>query len=99
MMNRTTNRTIPQPPTGGEVDAALDTALAALPEVDLDARAAERLRRQARRVFEAEHALAARPWALAFDRIWIRRMEPALLGGTAAYYLVWAVAAVTTVSR
>jgi hypothetical protein len=98
-MNRTTNHTPPTPRTDGDTEAALDAALSTLPEVDLDAEATLRLRRQARRVFETEHALAGRPWALAFDRIWIRRAEPALLAGTAAYYLIWAVAAVTTVTR
>jgi hypothetical protein len=89
----------PENPGAERRETELDAALSTLPEADLDAPAAERLHRRARRVFEAEHALAGRPWALAFDRIWVRRVEPALLAGSAALYLVWALAAVTTIGR
>jgi hypothetical protein len=80
-------------------EAALDAALAALPPADMDPRDAERLRRRAQRVLAAEVDLADRPVARIWDRVWGRRVEPALLAGSSAYYLVWALVTVSAAAR
>lgn len=77
-----------------ETESALDRALAELPAPDLEPGAAERVRRKAQRVLASEAALRDRPWMRAFDRLWSRRLEPALLAGSSAYYLIWALATV-----
>ena len=82
-------------------DTSLDAALGALSAhaPDLDPAAAERTRLAARRVFDAEVALRDRPVARVFDRVWVRRLEPALLAGSSAYYLVWALLTVSAAAR
>lgn len=82
-------------------DTTLDAALGALatPAPDVDPATAERTRLAARRVFDAEVALRDRPVARAFDRVWVRRLEPALLAGSSAYYLVWALLTVSAAAR
>ena len=82
-------------------DPSLDAALSALsaPAPDLDPATAERTRVAARRVFDAEVALRDRPLARTFDRVWVRRLEPALLAGSSAYYLVWALLTVSAAAR
>lgn len=82
-------------------DTPLDADLGALSGhvPDLDPATAERTRLAARRVFDAEVALRDRPVARVFDRVWVRRLEPALLAGSSAYYLVWALLTVSAAAR
>lgn len=75
-------------------DSPTADALAALPRADIDPRAAEALRRRAQRVLAREVELQDRPVARTWDRVWGRRIEPALLAGSSAYYLIWALATV-----
>jgi hypothetical protein len=82
-------------------DTSLDAALAELSahRPDVEAATAERTRRAAQRVFAAEVALRDRPLARTFDRVWVRRLEPALLAGSSAGYLVWALLTVSAAAR
>jgi hypothetical protein len=82
-------------------DTSLDAALGALSaaRADVDPATAERTRQAAQRVFTAEASLRDRPWARAFDRVWIRRLEPTLLAGSSALYLVWALVTVSVAAR
>jgi hypothetical protein len=73
--------------------------LAALPIVDLDARAAKRLRRRAEAVLadESRHDRSAIGSELRWT--WSSLLVPALLGSTAIVYLGWAIQAAAAVYR
>ena len=86
-------------PQGHDSEEPLDAALAALPTADLDAGSAASARQRAQRVLARERALSDRPLARTWDRVWARRVEPALLAGSSAYYLVWVLATLSAVSR
>ena len=60
-------------------DSPLDIRLAALPAADVDPAEAEQVRRRSQRILAREVELRDRPAARAFDRYWVRRLEPALL--------------------
>lgn len=85
--------------TAPKPDEPLDAALAALPRADEDSRVAERLRVRAQRVLASEAALRERPLARTWERVWGRRIEPALLAGSSVYYLIWVLATVSAVAR
>lgn len=75
-------------PEDDSTDARLDALLRALPQRELDPRADARVLRTARAVLTEEPAAGM---LQALERLWERALAPALLSGTVATYLVWAV--------
>jgi hypothetical protein len=72
---------------GGDLD--VDQRLAELGEVAVPPASTARIGAAARTAFERTHTLRTRPFARAFDRVWTRGLEPALLTTSSVYYLVW----------
>lgn len=73
----------------------LDEAISKLEPMDLEHRAAERIRRRARAVFARVHRTPG--WLRWVDTLW-DRAEPALVAGSALWMLAWAAAVVAMVS-
>jgi hypothetical protein len=67
----------------------LEQRVARLGDVTAPSASTARIGLAARTAFENTHTLRTRPFARAFDRLWTRGLEPALLTGSSVYYLVW----------
>lgn len=80
-------------------DDRLDQALAGLPRATQAAERAAETHRRARRVLRREAALKDRPLARAWDRHWVRKIEPVLLAGASGYYFLWVMAVLWGAAR
>ena len=69
-------------------DSELLARIARLPAPELDPGVAEHMRRRARATFLRHAERASHPW---LDRLvrWYGRIEPIMVAGVAASYLVW----------
>jgi len=71
-------------------DDSVLSQVGALPEIDVDARVSERIRRRAQSVLAHNARLARRPWLARADRVYTRVIEPPLVLAACVIYLVWA---------